>query len=187
VERATVTRIVGERVVLRPFRVDELDRLVEIAGAAPADDGIHWGPTDPGQIRQRIQASGTWSHGHLTFAVEADGRLVGEVQARSLRGAMPHGVFELGIEVYDPADQGQGLGAAAVVEITRHLFREEAAHRVQLSTDVANAAMRRVAERLGFGYEGVLRGYMPTGDGPHDYALYAVTKDDYEGLKSRWT
>jgi RimJ/RimL family protein N-acetyltransferase len=182
-----VTRIVGERVTLRPFRDDELERLVQLAEAAPTDDGIHWGPTEPGQIRQRIQASGTWSHGHLTFAVEAEGRLVGEVQARSTPGAMPPGVFELGVEVYEPADQGKGLGAAAVTEITRHLFREEGAHRVQITTDVANAGMRRVAERLGFGFEGVLRGYMPTGDGPHDYAMYAITRDDYGEVRTRWT
>ncbi|HEY7454146.1 MAG TPA: GNAT family protein [Thermoleophilaceae bacterium] len=182
-----MTRIVGDRVTLRGFRDDELDRLVEVATAAPTDDGIHWGPTDRASIRQRIASSGVWSHGHLILAIEADGELVGEVQARSVRGGMPTGVFELGIDVFDPAERGRGLGSAAVVELTRHLFLEEAAHRVQLSTDVANAPMRRVAERLGFGFEGVMRGFMPTGDGPHDYALYAITKDDYEDMETRWT
>lgn len=182
-----MTRIAGDRVTLRGFREDELDRLVAVSIAAPSDDGIHWGPTDRASIRQRIVSSGTWSHGHLILAIEAQGELVGEVQARSVRGGMPTGVFELGVDVFDPADRGQGLGSAAVVELTRHLFREEGAHRVQLSTDVANAPMRAVAERVGFGFEGVMRSFMPTGDGPHDYALYAMTKDDYEDVKTGWT
>ena len=45
-----------------------------------------------------------------------------------------------------------------------------------------------VLERLGFGFEGVMRGFMPMDDGPHDYALYAITRDDYEEVKrARWT
>jgi RimJ/RimL family protein N-acetyltransferase len=175
-------------VLLRPFRADELDTLVRVANAAPADDGTHWGPRDRGELRRRIETSGSWApNGHLTFAIEAEGRLVGEVQARRNAAATPPGVFELGIEVYEDVDRGRGLGPAAIVEITRLLFRDEEAIRVQLSTGVDNAAMRRVADRLGFGFEGVLRGFMPTAAGPRDYAMYGMTRDDYRDVESRWT
>jgi ribosomal-protein-serine acetyltransferase len=152
------------------------------------DDGIHWGPRERDALRRKIELSGRWTEeGQLDLAVESEGRLVGDVQARSVRGAMPPGVFELGIEVFDAEDRGRGLGAAAVVALTRHLFKEEDAIRVQLSTDVDNGAMRAVAERLGFACEGVLRGYMPTAGGPHDYAMYAMTRPDYEERKTTWT
>jgi RimJ/RimL family protein N-acetyltransferase len=181
-----MTRIVGDRVLLRPFRHAESGPLLDLARGAPIDDGVHWGPRDRSGIEQKIRASGSWTpDGQLDFAVEADGRLVGDVQARCVRGAMPPGVFELGLEIFDP-DRGRGLGAAAIVEITRHLFREERAHRVQLTTDVANGAMRRVAERLGFIFEGVLKRYMPTADGPHDYAMYALTDEEFEGTSTQW-
>ena len=64
------------------------------------------------------------------------------------------------------------------MEITAYLFREQA-HRVQVSTDVENAGMRAVAERLGFSFEGVQRGFMPTTAGPRDYAMYGVTRADH--------
>jgi RimJ/RimL family protein N-acetyltransferase len=57
---------------------------------------------------------------------------------------------------------------------------------VQLTTDVENAAMRRVAERLGFRLEGTLRGFMPSPDGPRDYLMYAMTKGDFEEARGRW-
>jgi RimJ/RimL family protein N-acetyltransferase len=177
----------GKRVILRPFREDEVDRLVAVAGAPPADDGIHWGPRDRDAILARVAASGTWKAGQLTFAVETDGRLVGEVQARSAPGAIPPGVFELGIEIHDDADRGRGLGSDAIAAITSHLFGQEEAIRVQISTDVDNAAMRRAAEKLGFGFEGVLRGFMPTRRGPLDYAMYGMTKDDWRTKRTRWT
>ena len=70
-----------------------------------------------------------------------------------------------------------------MVAISRHLFDDEGAHRVQLTTDVENAPMRRVAERLGFTFEGVLRSFMPETDGPHDYAMYAIHEERLRGTE----
>jgi RimJ/RimL family protein N-acetyltransferase len=120
----------------------------------------------------------------IDFAVDVDDRLVGDVQAR--RDMLPKGTFELGIALFETTDRGHGYGRTAVALLTRHLFDVEGAHRVQLSTDVANAAMRAVAERLGFGFEGVLRGFWPEPDGPHDYAMYGITKNDYEKRGKSW-
>jgi [ribosomal protein S5]-alanine N-acetyltransferase len=113
------------------------------------------------------------------FAVETDGRLVGDIQARCSDQAMPPGVWEVGIDLWDEADRGLGLGSEAVTLLIRHLFEQESAHRVQATTDVDNAAMRRSLEKCGLAFEGVLRGFMPTADGGvRDYAMYAMTKND---------
>ena len=180
-----MTRIEGRKVTLRAFRDDEFERVLKAAQAAPAGDGIHWGPRDPEPIRNKLDASGSWHNGSIELAVEAGGRLVGEVQARCVPRAMPPGVFELGVEIYDDADRGKGLGAEAVLEITSLLFRDEDAIRVQVSTDVANVGMRRVSERLGFEFEGVQRGFMPTTQGPRDYAMYGMTRLDFDDRTAR--
>jgi RimJ/RimL family protein N-acetyltransferase len=52
-------------------------------------------------------------------------------------------------------------------------------HRVQLSTDVGNPAMRRAAEKAGFTFEGVLRGFWRQDDGMHDYAMYGRALADH--------
>jgi RimJ/RimL family protein N-acetyltransferase len=62
--------------------------------------------------------------------------------------------------------------------MTRHLFDNEDADRVQASTWVENRAMRRVFEKLGFTEEGTLRSYMPSERGRDDYVIYAITKSD---------
>jgi RimJ/RimL family protein N-acetyltransferase len=179
----------GRTVTLRPFRVHEVERLEEVWSRAPVD-GVPWhGLPDRERIQERVAVSGTWSDdgsAGLWLAIEAAGELVGEIQARSPRGGLPPGVFEIGVELYEPRDRGRGLGTAAVAVLTGYLFREEGAHRVQISTDVGNAAMRRVAERLGFGFEGVLRGFMPTSSGPRDHAMYGMTRSDWENEKDRW-
>ena len=47
--------------------------------------------------------------------------------------------------------------------------------------------MRRTLERLGFEFEGVLRGFMVSADGPRDYAMYGMTTDDWKAVRTRWT
>jgi RimJ/RimL family protein N-acetyltransferase len=166
---------------LRPLELDDLELLW-----AERETGVPAGHEAAARERLRVavKRAGRLENGRLDLAVEARGRLVGQVEARQPVGAMPSGVFEIGISILE-AERGRGYGRAAVAALTELLVREHDAHRVQASTDVENAAMRAVLERLGFSYEGVLRGFMPTGDGGRaDFALYAVTRSDWDTRRS---
>ena len=164
----------GEHVVLRAFRPDEYDAMIV---RLPGD------PTDAEQLRirrSRLERSGMRTSVELLLAVEAEGRLVGDVQGRSVEMAMPPGVWEIGIELWETGDRGRGLGREAIALLTSHLFEQEGAHRVQASTDVTNGAMRRLLEALGFTDEGTLRGFMLDGDDrPRDYEMYGATVNDW--------
>jgi RimJ/RimL family protein N-acetyltransferase len=173
-------------VSLRPLHEPDLGAL----WAARVDSDSPWSDTSDAaraKLRDRIEASGRLAHGELLLGIVSEGRLAGEIQARQPEMGLPPGVFEIGIEVHDPADRGNGIGRRALALFLDHLFVEERAHRVQLTTDVENPAMRRVAERLGFRLEGTLRGFMPSSDGPRDYLLYAMTKGDFEEARERWS
>jgi RimJ/RimL family protein N-acetyltransferase len=179
-----VSRLRGAEVVLRGFRPEEVDFAMERMSPVPASS---LDPVARRERRERISRSGARNDWEVLFAIESGGRVVGDVQARCSSHAMPPGVWELGIELWDEADRGRGLGRQAVALVASHLFSEEAAIRVQATTDVGNAAMRRALEALGFGYEGVLRAYMPTPKGPADYAMYGLTRSDWETARDGWT
>ena len=167
----------GERVTVRPLRPEEIDRVME--DSVPA--WVAWGsdPQEAGRkIRDRLERSGELTERGLDLGIEVNGRLVGDVQARI--DSLPKGAFELGIGLFDERDRRQGLGREAIELVTAHLFDSLGARRVQLSTDVANVGMRRVAERIGFVHEGDLRAFWPEDDGDHDYAMYGMTRTDYE-------
>ena len=137
------------------------------------------------ELRRRVDAAGAPSEGRIDLVVEAEGRLVGEIDARHPRWAVPPGVWEIGISMFRAADRGRGYGRDAVTLLCRRLFEREDAHRIALTTDLDNAAMRAVAERCGFRYEGVLRSFMPSADGGRrDYAMYAITSDDWTALRA---
>ena len=96
------------------------------------------------------------------------------------RWAMPPGVGEIGIALFDDRT-GKGYGTDAIRVLCARLFDDDGLHRVQLSTDVGNQAMRRAAEKAGFTFEGVLRGFWRQDDGIHDYAMYGRSLADHEG------
>jgi RimJ/RimL family protein N-acetyltransferase len=170
-------------VTLRPFAPEDLDRLWAEETRDRGSFEAPWAVDDEqakARVRARVEHSGTWRDQRvLDLAVEVDGQLVGDVQARRDPSYEPPGLFDLGIGLFQDF-RGRGVGTAAITLITDFLFEEERAERVSLSTDVANAPMRRVAEKAGFSLEGIMRGFWHVSDGPaRDYALYGRTRSDH--------
>jgi N-acetyltransferase len=182
-EGRSVTRTIS----LRPLVASDLEAM----WAARTGSDAPWADTSDTarrKLRERIANSGRFAAGEVLLGIVADGELVGEIQGRQPEMGLPRGVFEIGIEVFDPGARGDGIGREALARFVSHLFDEEHAHRIQLTTDVENTAMRRVAEHLGFGLEGTLRGFMPSAEGPpRDYLIYGLTKDDWEEVREAWT
>lgn len=168
-------RLQGDRVVLRAFREDEFDAVAAREADPEATEETRQ------RLRERLWRSGQWTEHELRLAVEAEGALVGDCQARISDWSLPRGVAELGIGLFEE-ETGKGYGPDVLRVFSRFLLEEESYHRVQLSTDNANLPMRRAAEKAGFIFEGVLRGYMrtPFHDEPTDYAMYARTRADLE-------
>ena len=171
----------GPRVTLRPFRIEE----AEAVHRARAIDGEPLvGQASLDQLRERMARSGRMTEGRLDLAIEVDGRLVGEVDARQPRFGLPPGVFEIGIGLFSAKDRSLGLGREAFGLLTDHLFESCEAERVQASTWVENLPMRKVLDRLGFTYEGVMRGFMPSPRGRDDYAMYGITREERAKAKA---
>jgi ribosomal-protein-alanine N-acetyltransferase len=172
-----VDELRGARVRLRPLRLEEEGALWDLRSLAGFS-----GARSPGAVerfRKRIERSGELVDGKLWFGIEADGALVGDIEARQPVDALPPGVFEIGIALF-PDSQRQGLGSDAVETLTRYLFEAAGAGRVQAGTATWNEPMQKVLERLGYRREGVMRAFMPASGGRDDYVLYAVTRADWD-------
>jgi RimJ/RimL family protein N-acetyltransferase len=179
-----VQRLNGNHVNLRRFRLTDEPAVWEGRSSAEPS-ALPSGPGRRSHLRKRLLTSGRFVCGSLDLAIESNGRLIGDVQARMGPGQrLPPGVVELGIDVYDPGQRGKGYGAEAVALLTTWLLERGIADRVQASTAVGNLRMRRVLEKLGFTFEGVMRGFMPVGTSREDFALYGVMKAEWRSPAS---
>jgi RimJ/RimL family protein N-acetyltransferase len=80
---------------------------------------------------------------------------------------------------------GAGLAREAAAALTYVAFRVCEVDRVEIRIDPANERSLGVPRALGFGEEGAFRRRLPAGtDGvPRDMILFAVFRDDFDGLE----
>ena len=164
------------RVRLRPLTAADADLL-----AVEQEDESSF--AEPGgrtrdQIVAQVEASPCLDeHGFWEQGIEVEEKLVGTVQVRAAKYAMPPGVCEIGVVVFAAA-RGGGLGRGAVDAVTDQLLAA-GWPRIQAATAVDNLAMQAVLARCGFRFEGVMRAFAPGPEGSReDYQLWAVTAAD---------
>jgi RimJ/RimL family protein N-acetyltransferase len=146
----------GPRVVLRPWRVDDVDAVF----AACQDPEVQrWTQVPVPYRREDAEnfvgevAESTRANGGALFAVVArDGDLCGSI------GLFPpqDGVGEIGYWSV-AASRGRGLMTEALVLLCRWAFEDVGLRRLELLVDPRNDASRRLGERAGFRVEGTLR------------------------------
>jgi ribosomal-protein-serine acetyltransferase len=105
-------------------------------------------------------------------------RLVGTVGASI--GSLNYDEADVGYWVAE-SHEGRGLVAEAVSQLIDWLIGERDMYRITIRAAVANERSRSLAERLGFTYEGILRGSLLIGDDHVDAALYSLLADEWSG------
>ncbi|WP_186316238.1 GNAT family N-acetyltransferase [Catellatospora sichuanensis] len=135
----------------------------------------------PETTRTALERSGrAWLDGTrlpLAIGVPADnGHLL--VGAMNLAIDSSAGSAEVGFWI-DAAAEGQGLVTRALHAVLGHAFDDLGLHRVEMRTLTTNDRSHRLAQRLGFTLEGVLRGAVQFPDGHRDVAVYAVLADEF--------
>ena len=126
-----------------------------------------------------------WTDGYedTSWAVvdEPDGRCLGRV-ATYRPGADPD-VWEAACMIV-PAARGRGLAAHALQVALDYTFDVKGARRIFADIDPDNTASIRTFERLGFTFEGRLRGLWKTHIGVRDTLMYAMLRDDARPWRS---
>lgn len=149
--------LVGQRVILRPFRREDLVGLYDLV-ADVREIGEFWplGCISEPRWFKRFEETNWWTEESKLFLVtDRGGRRIGQVNVYKASQSC-HG-WELGYRIYRPEDRGKGYMTEAIRLATAYLFGEAPIGRVQILLDPRNVGSRTVAERAGFTLEGTLR------------------------------
>jgi RimJ/RimL family protein N-acetyltransferase len=170
-------RIEGTRVTLRPFGPQELE--IWFAGTRTDDPRLQpGGPPPRERLQERVRRSGRFHGGWLDLAIDIDGRAIGQIGTYEPPGEpLPPGVFQFGIQLFEPGDRRRGHGSQAIALLTQWLFDHAGATRVEAGTADDNDAMQRVLERLGFHRAGTSEA------GGIEFLLYALERPGSGGVR----
>ena len=173
-------RIETERLVLRPPRPGDGPALNEavLETIEALQRWMPWSRPTPTVAQSeawcRNAAADFIARKHFALLLfSRDGAaLVGSSGMKAVDWAVPR--FEIGYWVRR-RHEGRGYVTEAAAAIARFAFDALGAKRVEIRTDDRNERSWRVAERLGFRLEGVLRNECREHNGLRDTRVYAVT------------
>ncbi len=147
----------GERVVLRPLRVEDVPDLVEIRGQLSV--ARWWGPPDEEDLRRQA----TEESEETSFAITVDGEVAGMIQYAEESDPMYR---HAGIDLFLSEEfQGRGLGTDALRALAGHLVHDRRHHRLTIDPSADNHAAISAYEKVGFKPVGVMRQYERTPEG----------------------
>ena len=165
--------LVGERVTVRPGRVEDVD-VLHVIRTEPAV-ARWWGEPDP---RDEVEAELRGASSLVLLVIEVTTEVAGGIQYHEELDPMYH---HANIDVYLGARwQGRGYGVEAIRLVARFLFERRGHHRLIIDPAVANTRAIAAYAKAGFRPVGVMRQYERQGDGPwHDGLLMDLLRDEF--------
>jgi N-acetyltransferase len=119
----------------------------------------------------------------VAFAVVVGGREVGST--RYLNYAPEHRRVEIGWTWLRRSAWGTGANVETKYLLLERAFEVLGLQRVEFKTDARNLRVRGALLALGARFEGISLKHMVLPSGPRDSAWYAITEDDWPGVKER--
>ena len=119
--------------------------------------------------------------GNIVAGIRCGGRIAGFVGLEDIDAR--NGSAEL--RYWIAAEfEGRGLVTQGCSALLDHAFEDLGLHRVQIRTEPGNKRSKAVAQRLGFVFEGILRGSGRSGDRYVDHEVHSMLEDDWRARRA---
>lgn len=171
-----------ERLILRDWRMSDLDDFYEYASNPNVGPSAGWEPHKSQDVSEEIlkdfiTENETWAIVHKT-----DNKVIGSLGVHNDGKRYGAKVKQLGYVLHE-GYWGQGLIPEAIREVLRYLFIEQELDIVSVGHFPDNDRSRRVIEKCGFVYEGTIRYALPLPDGSiSDERCYSMLRSEYLNL-----
>ena len=170
-----------ERLTLRKMLVGDCYDMNEYARRADVTEYLTWSPHPSVDYTKEYLAY--LSH-HYTLGDFYDWALILKEENKMIgtcgftRFSFPNDSAEVGY-VINPKYRGRGLAPEALREVIRFGFSTIGLNRIEAKYIVGNEASRRVMEKVGMRFEGVLRGGMKIKERYRDIGVCAVLAKEF--------
>jgi len=185
ISRTVQLQSVDKRLLLRPYEPEDAEAVFEAVDSSRAElsPWMDWCTPNYSIADTRAwlaKLPGAWERKEtFGFAIldASDGTFLGGCGLNNIIWA--YRIANLGYWVRSKRT-GEGVATAAAVEVARFGLAKLGLCRIEIVAAVGNTASRRVAEKTGATYEGILRNRIKIGDRNLDAAMHSLIPGDFE-------
>lgn len=168
-----------DRLILRPWSVDDLDDFYEYAKNPNIGPNAGWLPHKSKEKSLEILESFIKNDEVRAIVFKENNKVIGSIGVHTDKKRLNPNSKMIGY-VLSEDYWGMGLMTEAVKEVLRYLFEEENVDIVSCYHSPFNNKSKNVIERSGFSYEGTLRKATKHYNGQvYDDVCYSLIKEDY--------
>lgn len=176
-------KIEGERIILRTYEEADVDRVYEAIDASRNELGswLTWCTDNfsPEDARKWVNSrSHAWlREEEFSFLIveKSTGNIIGAIGLNQINRA--HGFANMGYWV-SSASAGKGYTSEAARLLAAYALNHFNLNRIEIIADVDNVGSKKVAEKSGACFEGILRQRIYLNNVYHDAAMYSIVKSD---------
>ncbi len=180
-----------KRLMLRPFRRRDVGALHDAISVSLADlqPWLPWVEGYDRGVAQRFarESVSAWAerraYDFTVRTIDDPNRHIGNVSIWPT--STQNAIGEVGYWIRSD-ETGKGYGAEATTRAVQVGFEEMRLHKVQLRIAVGNERSERIAESLGFAYEGVLRDEVKVGDVWLDHTVWSLLEEEWWAQRDRY-
>lgn len=174
--------LIGENIVLRTVKESDLELLYDMLSTI-YDKGEYWlieVPAEP-DFKRAFAQTGFWQpdFGRMLITDKED-ILLGEIFYSKCLSYQTG--YEIGYQLFQPLARGRGIMSEALRLFTNYLFQVLPIPRLQITVIKGNTPSRRVAEKCGYRYCGLLRHAVFHNGCYQDLELFDLVRADWQAF-----
>lgn len=168
----------GDQLQLRPIQAADLGTLYpKLNNLEHRGSYYPFGLFSEPKFRRDFEETGFWDRDEgMLLMIDAHGEIVGEIEFFLIQNYLVG--YELSYLLFGKEHSGKGYATEAVRLLSEYLFARGRINRLQLNIHPDNEPSRRVAEKAGYTYEGLMRGCWFHSGQYHDLEIWSLLRDE---------
>lgn len=172
--------LVGDLIQLRLVREEDLGALFELMTDIDSRGSYFpLGVMSEPALRAEFAKNGFWDRDEGMLLMVSGNEIVGEIEYFPITHYLQG--YEISYQLFGSKHAGRGVTTEAVNLLTRYLFGLKRVNRMQLNIHPENAPSKRVADKCGFTFEGVMRGCWFHDGKFQDLEVWSLLRDEVAG------
>lgn len=168
----------GDKVQLRLVREGDLSQLYQmLSNLDTRGPYFPLGVMSETTLRTEFAKNGFWDREEgMLLIVDGADQIVGEIEYFPILHYLQG--YEISYQLFGAEHSGRGYTTEAVKLLTKYLFGRKRVNRMQLNIHPDNAASKKIAEKCGFSFEGVMRGCWFHQGTYQDLEVWSLLRDE---------